>query len=287
MPIKRILAPLQGGDSDDAVLGTALAVAKDFDARIVGLFVRPDPSEALPYLGDGVSGQVIEELLQAAKEGADAACERARAKLAGAAQKAGVPQVKKGAAELPSVRFADVMGRRDLVIAEQSRLSDLIVFGSRESDGEMVGGDALEAAMMSAGRPVLIAPRKSAGNVGGTVAIGWDDSPEAAHAITAAIPFLERAGKVVILCIGGQELDPGPGSTLADYLALHGVKADVHLVDAESRPIGEVLLEHAQKHGANLLVMGGYGHSRLRELIIGGATRHVRSHATIPILMAH
>jgi nucleotide-binding universal stress UspA family protein len=122
---------------------------------------------------------------------------------------------------------------------------------------------------------------------GGSVCIGWDDSPEASSAVHAAMPFLERAKKVTILCIGGKELDPGPGSTLADFLALHGVVADVHILDAAGRAVGEVLLEQAEKSKADLLVMGGYGQSRLVEFLFGGTTQHIRSHATIPVLMAH
>ncbi|MDP1626802.1 universal stress protein [Parvibaculum sp.] len=286
MSVRKILVPLAGRPEDDEVLATALSVARDFKAQLVGLFARPDPSEALPYLGDGVSGQVIEDLMQAAREGADQASARVRAALEKSAAAMGIPVAVKGAdPQLPSARFLDVTGRRDEVVAAHSRLSDLIVFG--EGTTGTAGGTALEAAMMSAGRPVLIAPKKAWSPVGGTVAIGWDDSAEAARAVTAAIPFLERAKSVTILCIGGKELDPTPGSTLADYLALHGVVADVHLVDAQTRAYGEVLLEQAEKSKTDLLVMGGYSHSRLREFIIGGATQHIRSHATIPVLMAH
>ncbi|MBX3492336.1 MAG: universal stress protein [Parvibaculum sp.] len=286
MSVKKILVPLAGRPSDSEVLGTALSIAGDFGAQIVALFARPDPTEALPYLGDGVSGQVIEDLLQAAREGADDASARVLKMLEAAAAKAGFPIVGKGAEPpLPSVRFLDVTGRRDEVVASHSRLSDLIVFG--ESATGIAGGTALEAAMMSAGRPVLIAPKKSWAPVGGSAAIAWDESAEAARAVTAAIPFLEKARKVTILCIGDKELNPDPGSTLADYLALHGVVADVHLVDARGRAAGEVLLETAEKAGTDLLVMGGYSHSRLLEFIIGGVTQHIRSHATIPVLMAH
>lgn len=286
MSVKKILVPLAGRPSDNEVLGTALSMAGAFGAQIVALFARPDPTEALPYLGDGVSGQVIEDLLQAAREGADEASARVRQTLTDAAAKAGFPLVGKGAEPpLPSVRFLDVTGRRDEVVATHSRLSDLIVFG--ESATGIAGGTALEAAMMSAGRPVLIAPKTARAPVGGAVAIAWDESAEAARAVTAAIPFLEKARKVTILCIGSKELDPGPGSTLADYLALHGVVADVHLVDAQGRAAGEVLLETAEKSKTDLLVMGGYSHSRLLEFIIGGVTQHIRSHATIPVLMAH
>jgi nucleotide-binding universal stress UspA family protein len=286
MPVRKILVPLSGNAGEAAVLGTALTVARNFGAQVVGLFVRPDPTEALPYLGDGVSGQVIEDLLRAAKESSDAASSRARTMFADAAAKANISLAKdSGAATLPSARFIDVTGHRDDIVAAHSRLSDIVVFG--EGNVGIAGGSTLEAAMMSAGRPVLIAPKACAINIGGVVAIGWDDSPVAAHAATAAIPFLGKAKRVVILSIGKKALDPGPSNMLADYLALHGITAEEHLIDAQNRPIGSVLLEEAEKLGADLLVVGGYGHSRLREFIVGGATQHIRSHATIPVLMAH
>jgi nucleotide-binding universal stress UspA family protein len=287
MSVRKILVPLSGAPSEAAVIGTALTVAKSFGAQLVGLFVRADPSDALPYLGDGVSGQVIEQLMQAAKEGADAASARARTMFADAASRAGIPLVEKGGAEtLPSARYLDVAGHRDDVVAAHSRLSDMVVFG--EGNATAAGGSTLEAAMMSGGRPVLIAPKACAIHVGGAVSIGWDESQMAAHAVTAAIPFLEKARSVTILSVGGKELDPEPGSLLADYLSLHGITASVHLVEQQSgRSVGGALLDEAEKHGADLLVVGGYGHSRLREFIVGGATQHIRSHATIPVLMAH
>lgn len=286
MSVRKILVPLSGAPAETPVLATAMTVARTFGAQVVGLFVRPDPAEALPYLGDGVSGQVIEELLQAAKEGSDQASTRARTMFADAVRKAGVPLAREaGGAALPSARFLDVSGHRDDVVAAHSRLSDIVIFG--EGNISVAGGSTLEAAMMSAGRPVLIAPKAAALRIAGSVAIGWDESAEASHAVTAAIPFLDKASKVTIFCIGRKELDPAPAATLADYLALHGVAADVHLVDAQGKAVGEVLLDQAEKIGADLLVVGGYSHSRLREFIIGGATQHIRSHATIPVLMAH
>ena len=287
MAVRKILVPLSGEAAEAEVLGTAMTVAKRFGAQIMGLFVRADPINALPYLGEGTSGQVIEQLMQASKEGADRLSNTARTIFADAAHRAGLPLVEgSGGATMPSARFADVMGYRDLVIAAHSRLSDMVVFG--EGNASASGDNTLEAAMMSAGRPVFIAPQKGAPEVGRTIAIGWDDSAMAAHAITAALPFLEKASSVTILCIGEQGLDPAPGNLLADYLSLHGIAAGIHLAEkTDGRSVGGVLLEQAEKLGADLLVMGGYGHSRLREFIIGGATQHIRSHATIPVLMAH
>lgn len=286
MSVRKILVPLSGVPAESAVLGTAMTVARTFSAQVVGLFVRPDPSEALPYLGDGVSGQVIEQLLHAAKEGSDAASARSRTMFVDAAVKANIAITDLGGtAPLPSARFIDAEGHRDDIVASHSRLSDIVVFG--EGNAGIIGGSTLEAAMMSGGRPVLIAPKSCAIHVGGAVAIGWDDSPVAAHAATAAIPFLGKAQKVTILCIGKKALTTEPAVMLADYLALHGITADVHLVDAQGRAVGEALLAEAEKMGVDLLVVGGYGHSRLREFIIGGATQHIRSHASIPVLMAH
>jgi nucleotide-binding universal stress UspA family protein len=286
MAVRKILVPLSGAAAEAPVVTTAMTVARTFEAQAVGLYVRADPTDALPFLGDAVSAQVIEDLMRVARETADAASLRARTLFADAAQRAGIPLVQEsGAARLPSARFLDVSGHRDDVVAAHSRLSDIVIFG--EGNISVAGGSTLEAAMMSAGRPVLIAPKAAALQIGGLVAIGWDESAEASHAVTAAIPFLDKAKKVVIFSIGRKELDPAPASLLADYLALHGVTADIHLVEAGNKPVGEVLLEQAEKAGADLLVVGGYSHSRLREFIVGGATQHIRSHATIPVLMAH
>lgn len=286
MEVRKILVPLAGGELDDKVLATAFKVAENFEARVVGLFVRPDPAEALPYVGDGVSGRVIEDILTAVKEGSDAAAARAKQSLSKAAETAGVPLVEGGDHKLPSARFVDMTGHAADVVASESRLSDLVVFGYGAEASE-AGGGALEAALMSAGRPVLIAPQTPPMKIGGTIAIGWDNSFEASHAVTSAMPFLAKAKNCVILRIDGGEASTEAGSTLADYLALYGITAEVREVHGDNRDKGEVLLEETASIGADLLVMGGYGHSRFREFLVGGVTRHVRSHGIVPVLMAH
>lgn len=286
MPIRKVLVPVHGTESDKPVLNAALLVAKKFGAQAKVLFVRPDPSEALPYLGDGVSGQVIEDLLQAAKEGSDAAVAAAKRSMESEASAAGLP-VLTDTGTLPSARFGEATGRRDLVVAEESRLSDLVMFSGSEIEDGIAGGDALEGALMSADRPVLIAPKSAAASIGDNILIGWDGSLQASAAVTAAIPFIEKAAKVTILCIDEGDDDGVPNSVLENYLALHGATVNFRFVKADGRAVGEVLLEEAASAGADLLVMGGYGHSRLREFLFGGATQHVRAHTSVPVLMAH
>lgn len=286
MAIRKILVSLSGADSDGPTVGMAMTLAKTFGGQVVGLFVRPDPREALPYLGEAVSGQIVEQLIEATQAGSDSLSANARSALEKAAAAANVPVVDvSSAAKLPSARFVDVVGSRDDAVIEASRLSDLVVFS--ESDNDKVGGSALEAALKTADRPVLIVPDASCTSVGTRVAIGWDRSQEAAQAVIAAVPFLVNAEQIKVFCIGEHARDKSPRSRLTDYLALHGVTAEIELVEGGGKPDGEILIDEARKMSADLLVMGGYGHIPWRKLLVSSTTEYVQSHAAIPILMAH
>jgi len=288
MTLRKILVPLTGGTRDKSALVTAMSVAATHKAYVEGLFVRPDPSEALPFMGEGVSGTVIQDIINSSKEAADQALDRARNMLTEAAGTAGVTVVTepRGPGEA-CARLVEDTGPFDEAVAYRSRLSDLVVFLAGKDEKQSGVSEALQACLMDAGRPILLAPEEAPASVGGKILIGWDGGVEAAHAITAAKPFLMTAEKVEVLNVTKGEMDTALADLLADYLALHGVECSEHLIDPGSRPVGEVILEEATRAGCDLLVMGGYGHSRIRELLVGGATRYMISHATIPVLMAH
>ncbi len=288
MTLRKILVPLTGGERDRTALSTALTIAAHHKSYVEGLFIRPDPSEALPFMGEGVSGTVIQDIINAAKDAADQASARAHNTLGEAAGAAGIRVVTEpcGPGEA-CARFLEDTGPFDEVVSYHARLSDLVVFLAGKDDKGAGVSEALQACLMDAGRPILLAPEEAPKSVGTKVLIGWDGGVEAAHAITAAKPFLMQATKVEILNVAKGDLDPALADMLSDYLALHGVESTEHLIDPASRPIGEVLLEEAERAGCDLLVMGGYGHSRIRELLLGGVTRFVISHATVPVLLAH
>lgn len=286
MMIRKILVSLSGTSSDGPTVGIAVGLAQTFGGQVVGLFVRPDPREALPYLGEAVSGQIIEQLIEATQAGSDSLAANARSALEKAAVAANVPVIDDSSAvQLPSARFIDVVGSRDNVVIEESRLSDLVVFS--ESDNSKVGGSSLEAALKTADRPVLIVPDVVGDSVGTRIAIGWDHSHEASQAVIAAVPFLVNAKEIKVFCIGESARDKGPRNMLVDYLGLHGLSAQIEYVDGGGKPNGEVLIDQAQKMSADLLVMGGYGHIPWRKLLVSSTTEYVQSHAAIPIFMAH
>ena len=172
-------------------------------------------------------------------------------------------------------------------IAEHGRTADLIVAGrGRQGSGSAM--DVLEAALMDSGRPVLVAPRAVPASVGRTVCIAWKATREAAGAVSAAQPFIAQAERVVILTIDeDNDGDDGSPKRLQRALRWHNPNVTMHRLVRERGSPAETLLQAAGRAEADLLVMGGYGHTRLREAMFGGFTRHVLERADLPVLMAH
>jgi nucleotide-binding universal stress UspA family protein len=284
MSIRIILTPMFGDDADPAAAQAAFAVTRRFDAHVEGLFVRIDPLDTIPIVGEGVSVTVIDDLTNAAQAEMDRRSSAAKAHFEAARSSAGVALVKNPASGGASARWSEVTGRRDEMIPRKARVSDLIVFGAQPSDSPELGG-AIETTLVGGGRPVLLAPG-SAAAIGDRIAIAWNGSAESARAVACAMPFLETAGAVHVLAAetGGTRLDVT--DDLADYLAWHGIACERQAVAVED-DAGPALLQAAGEVGADLLVMGGYGHGRLRELILGGVTRHVLTHGRLPVLLAH
>jgi hypothetical protein len=134
---------------------------------------------------------------------------------------------------------------------------------------------------------LLVLPQGSAEVVGKKVVIGWDGGRAASHAVFAALPLLCRASAVEILTIGSGTAERVLMDNLTRYLRMHGVQATQHAVNPGTMDFGYTLADAAKRAGAGLLVVGGYGHSRLREFVLGGVTRHLLANATLPIFMAH
>ena len=176
---------------------------------------------------------------------------------------------------------------------EHTRAADLVVASQADPDWEMSGlFDAPERLALESGRPVLIVPYAGTfGEIGKRVLIAWSGTREGARAVFDALPLLKGAEVVTLLCVVGKgaEAEPGqlPGTQIAASLARHGVKVTVQKSIAEDIAVADDILSRAADQGSDLLVMGAYGHSRLREMVFGGVTRHIIRHMTIPTLMSH
>ena len=284
MQIAKIIVPVTGGPRDAVALKTAIQAARPFNAHIDAIFAWPDPRDSIPQVGVPLSGEAIESIIAGQAQAASTAARAARDTLGGVAASGGVEIVDKPAkARAVTLRFLQETGRLAPVLLKAARLADLVVFGPIEWALSVDVDEAFLEVLTKSGRPVLLSAEVPPRCLARHVAIGWDNSTAAAHAVTAAMPFLRGAETIDVLCIDG-DIDCAP---IAECMKLGGLSFRQRVIARDARKPGEVLLDEAAHCGADLLVMGGYGHSHLRETFFGGVTSHLVSHATMPVLMMH
>lgn len=279
MAYKSILVEIDESEGCIARIDYALELARQFEAHVTGL-AQTYPIN-IPY--HSVSG------MKAEIEAMHSATERKRAHAA-------VEQFKQRAARagINSVSTRIEMGDSASLMTLHARYHDLIVVGQVEPEKYLSRPDpkaAMDQWVVSAGRPVLVVPYIGARTAQPRRAvIAWDGGREATRAVTDALPLLKRAKETVVLIVDpkktgnhGQE----PGADIGTFLARHGVKVNVRVESAGELDTGTFLLSRLADLEADFLVMGAYGHSRLRELILGGVTRMVLDSMTVPVLFSH
>ena len=271
-------------DSDTAARGRmdlAAALAERFGAHLVGLYPLPVP-EAPRHLGY-YDPTLLDPFFQELRRGAQEVCDKEREAFEHAASLRGL------SAEW---RVAEVGAESDPAL--HARYVDLTILGQVDPNG----GDAEllrprpEHVTFASGRPILVVPYAGHfATVGRRVLIGWNATREATRAVNDAMPLLIEADVVTVLTIDAREGPDGhgelPGADISLHLARHGVKATVERTVSADISAGDVLLSRAADLGADLLVIGAYGHSRVRELLLGGATRSILRSMTLPVLMSH
>jgi nucleotide-binding universal stress UspA family protein len=290
MAYRRLLLPLTGTAAGEAALASALVVARIWNAHVHCLHVRVDARDVAPLAGEGLSGAMIEEMMAATERESGERAARVRGLFERFADAAGGVTLAMSAetalkTEGPTLSFESIAGREEDVVAQQSRLYDMAVVPHPEAEEDVSSSDALHAVLFDSGRPVLIAPRVAPDGIGTRVCHAWNGTAESAAALAAALPWLHRAQAVQILYSDEyQRRGPAVEGVLA-YLRWHEIKAEARLFKPVTREVGAGLLGAARDFGADLLTMGAYSHSRLRQLILGGVTRHVLENADIPVLM--
>src|SRR6185437_11051024 len=173
----------------------------------------------------------------------------------------------------------------------EARYADLIILGQSDPDEPLSRADIPGAVLLGAGRPVLVIPFIGSETIGRNVLVAWRTTREAARAVNDALPFLTAADSVTVLTINPERDGDGQPdrstAEIARHLARHGIEAEASHIDAADIEVGEALLSRAADLDSDLIVMGGYGHSRLREFALGGTTRTLLQHMTVPVLLSH
>jgi nucleotide-binding universal stress UspA family protein len=280
--MKTVLAVVGDGTAAP-LLETVLLVARRFQSRIIGLNALTSEYAVVfgGEMGFSISSEVDRTL---EREGQDRR-EQARALFSAFMRQHGIP-VGGAGGDGPSAEWREESGRQNAVVGTLGRVFDLITV-ERPSKLASLAEATLEDALFESGRPVLMAPPAPLATIGERVLVAWNGSTETARTVAFAMPFLKRAESVQVVSVEGG-MTPGPSSeNLAAMLSRHGIAAIARHVTGRGHTPGEVYLDEARAIGADLMVKGAYTQSRLRQMIFGGATRHIIMEATMPVILAH
>jgi nucleotide-binding universal stress UspA family protein len=276
MGFRTMLVHVDTGRSAPARLKLSADLAARFAAHVTGLYVRR-PFQAPAFSDAGPAMDSLYRTYENTAKADEALATAAFRDLIGGTSLSSEWRVTDGLAEE--------------IVAAHARYADLVIVGQSEpDDATTTPSDLAETVVIASERPVLIVPHIGVTKPPGkTVLLCWNGTREAARAVTGALPILKKADKVIILLVdprndGNPE---GPGARVATWLSRHGVKVVIKRDTAGGSDIGGIILSRAADQDADLVVMGLYGHSRMREWVLGGASRTLLASMTVPLLVAH
>jgi len=275
--IKDIIVNLSVTKNDSAVANYAASVAAALQAHLTGVAFIYDP---IVPISDG--GYIPAEVIETQRADNEAAAESAIKSFTAATDRAGV------SAE-PLALNASLAGAADR-LARMARCFDLAIVGQGQSEMSTMEHIIGEAVLFDSGRPMIMVPYiQMAPFKIDNVMICWDGSRAAARAVADAIPILSKSSHVEIVSVTNEpgKQDEIEGADIGRHLARHGLKVDVHRISGGDIDVGDALLSDAADSSADFMVMGGYGHSRLREFVLGGVTRLIFKSMTVPVLLSH
>lgn len=283
MTYKDILVHVDATARSTVRLKLAAELAVRHNAHLTGLFVTDLPSAAL-YMGDTsiFDIRLADEILARVREQAETTRDRLEQEFREVLRKNGIEGEWRSVEDEPGE-----------ALALHARYADLAIVGQADPDDlDAHDAEIPQTVMLSSGRPVLVVPYVGEiAGIGKKILVAWKSTREAARAVNDALPLLRTAQSVTVLSINPEEGVSGdgdvPGADIALHLARHGVKATANhsIVDGVSE--GDILLNHASDMGADLIVAGGYGHSRTREYVLGGVSRTLLATMTVPVLFSH
>jgi nucleotide-binding universal stress UspA family protein len=274
--VKDIVVSLAHGGTHDPACDYAVSVAETLQAHLAGIAFAYEPVIA-PSAMAGISVELIDAQREESEKAADAALSRFEQ----ATNRAGI--------SVERHRFSESAAGAAALFGRTARMFDLVVVGQTNSENNAYEDLIIESALFDSGRPVIVVPyiQKEPLKLG-RVVLCWDGGRTAARAVADAMPLLEQADKVDLVSISqrpGSEKEI-PGVDVAEHIARHGVKVAVQRIVSDI-DVAASILSYAADSAADLLVMGAYGHSRLREFILGGVTRGILQSMTVPVLMSH
>jgi nucleotide-binding universal stress UspA family protein len=274
--IKDIIVNLGLGEHDPAG-NYAVSMGEMFEAHVLGVVFAYEP-----VIPGSVMGAIPPEFIETQRTESSRRAQAAAARFEQTAKRAGVSAESR-------LLNASISGAADR-LGRIARRFDIAVVGQPERDKAMPEEVVDEGVLFESGRPVVFVPFIQRDGIKlDRVMVCWDGSRAAARAVADSLPFLSHAKAVEIVMVASSQARTGelPGVDLGQHLARHGLKVDVKRITSPDIDVPSTILSYASDCGADMIVMGGYGHSRLREFVLGGATRGLLESMTVPVLMSH
>jgi nucleotide-binding universal stress UspA family protein len=275
--LKDIIVNLTVDAAHDVAADFAISMGREFQAHVSAVGFAYEP-----VIPGSVFGSMAVELVQTQRRELERAAQAAVTYFDDGARRVGLSADSR----MVTLSLAEAAG----TFGRLARRFDLSVVAQAEPD-KLPGRELIiEAALFESGRPVLVVPYIQSGGLKlDRVLVAWDGSRNAARAIADALPLLARAKAVEVVVVAGEpgKSDELPGADIAHHLARHGLKVNLQKIVSPEVDVPNTILSHAADAGTDFIVMGGYGHSRLREFVLGGATRGILSSMTVPVLMSH
>ncbi len=273
MAIKDLMVHIDSSQAVEKRLATAIDMAQTHDAYLTGLYVIPNT--------DFPAFLEVPSAYEAVRKVREYRELEAQADFEDATRRAGIRS-----------EWRCVEGELTEKLGESARYSDVVILGQHNPDEHDSNQGLADRLVLEVGRPCLVIPYIGAQErLGRRVLVAWNARREAVRAVHDALPILQAADRVVVLAVNPFYGEAGegdiPSADIYHHLARHGVKAEAETTVAKDIDVGSLLLSHAANMGADMIVMGAYGHSRLREMVLGGVSREMFQSMTVPVFMSH
>lgn len=287
--VSKILLPVSSTCNAEAAFLLGRDFARHFNAHLAVLHVRGDGRDIAPLAGEGLTGGMVDDLISAAEREGSKRTRDVQHAFESFAAHSGIQVVPPRIPfpqDQPSMSFHVIRGAESEIVPQHARLSDFTLVPHPDSGDEISSSEALHAVLFDSGRPAVIAPRNPVPSGIKRVCIAWNGTAEASSALRGVLAWAHSAERVRVLHCGDYQRRGPEARDVVDYLSMHNIAADRVEFAPIDRDVGKGLLAACSDFGADMLAMGAYSHSRLRQLILGGVTRHVLEHAALPVLMS-
>lgn len=284
--MKRIFVPILGDDKDKIALEGAAKLAGHDGAHIDVRLVLRNPADVLPYVGEGIGATEIATILEQAQKNTD--------KLVEIAEKIFKVWCKDNKIDIKadfefgrsSAHFSVKQGQLPTSIVPFAQFADVSIFAVSNENDNADRREIFLAAVFESGRPALIVPQNVPDQIGKRIIVAWNASTESARAVAESMALLKHAEAVYVVTVDDQN-DEYQGAELAETLKQNGIAATSVNIKATGSGVSATLASEAEKVSADMIIIGAYSHTRLREMVFGGVTQDLHDHPTVPVLMIH